>query len=278
MKCSQGCQCFHDQTWSANVIQCGGQRHPTVPEFIPMDATAIYLDGNNLTDLSTETFIGRKHLTSLYLNSSYISRLSNKTLSGLSELLILHLDHNSLTSLNGGEFVDLTSLRELHLDHNQLQSIHSSTFVNLTRLEILTLSYNHLTTFPLWNLLSNVALNSVQLSSNPWSCDCGYLHEAQKFIQDRREIISDARELQCVVKESQVRNAIGNASCADVMAVSFRKTTSAEGKNQVTKDEVTKAVFGVNLLPIIAIVSSAFIIVISVIILAVAFRKPVSLW
>ena len=69
MKCSDGCQCFHDQviimvqkciflfytcmnieyildylqTWSSNIIECGNRQHATVPEFIPMDATSVYL-------------------------------------------------------------------------------------------------------------------------------------------------------------------------------------------------------------------------------------------
>ncbi len=283
MKCSDGCSCFHDATWSANVIQCGRKAHPVVPEFIPMDATAIYLDGNNLTDLSTETFIGRKHLTSLYLNASRITDLGNKTLSGLSELLVLHLEHNKLEKLDGGEFNDLVSLKELYLDHNVLRSIHAKAFANLVNLETLTLAHNKLTVFPVWNLLDNGALIAVNMAFNPWSCNCAYLHHAQRFIQERREIIVDADNLQCVVEESRAWNAIGNASCTDVMAVSFRSDQD-EGDDvydvNVSKESSSSAgdFFAVNLLPIVAIVSSSFIIVLSVIILAVAFRKPVSLW
>ena len=57
----------------------------SVPEFIPMDATAVYLDGNNFNSnaLINDEFIGRKHLTSLYLNNSQISIISNQTLKGM---------------------------------------------------------------------------------------------------------------------------------------------------------------------------------------------------
>ena len=27
MKCSEGCDCFHDQTWSSNIIECGRRGH-----------------------------------------------------------------------------------------------------------------------------------------------------------------------------------------------------------------------------------------------------------
>jgi len=63
-----------------------------------MDATAVYLDGNNFNSnaLINDEFIGRKHLTSLYLNNSQISIISNQTFKGLTELLVLHLEENSL--------------------------------------------------------------------------------------------------------------------------------------------------------------------------------------
>ena len=49
-----------------------------VPEFVPMDATAVYLDGNRLSGdaLISDEFIGRKHLTELYLNSSGLATTS----------------------------------------------------------------------------------------------------------------------------------------------------------------------------------------------------------
>ena len=281
MKCSEGCDCFHDQTWSSNIIQCGKRDHDQVPEFIPMDATHIYLDGNNLNDLSTETFIGRKHLRALYLNSSEIVVISNKTLNGLSELLVLHLERNKITELNGGEFLELEALEELYLDHNQLSTISENTFSGLTKLRLLTLAHNQLTSFAVWQLFANERLDLVSLSGNPWSCRCEFLHQAQKFIQDARHVITDASDLHCVVADSRLTNAIGNASCADVMAVSFKSSSSASddyNPGLIESEDQDDESFVFSLIPILAIVASAFIIVISIIILAVAFRKPVKKW
>lgn len=269
MKCSDGCECFNDQTWSANIIQCGKREHREVPEFIPMDATAIYLDGNNHTDLSTETFIGRKHLTSLFLNNSAITMISNKTFGGLSELLILHLEHNKLSELTGGELLDLSSLRELYLDHNSLTHIHPSAFKNLQKLQILTLNHNKLVAFPLWELFQAGNVHQVALASNPWSCECGFLQNVQKFLKEHQERILDAQDLTCVVGDSSQSSIISNASCADVLAVSFRDQNG---------DDRTDQSMLVSLVPVVAVVSSAFIIVISLIILAVALRKPISIW
>ena len=64
----------------------------SVPEFIPMDATAVYLDGNNFDSkaLINDEFIGRKHLTSLYLNNSQIKIISNQTFKGMQTASEIH--------------------------------------------------------------------------------------------------------------------------------------------------------------------------------------------
>ena len=73
MQCPDGCSCFHDAAWDTNIIQCGLRGHTDVPLLIPMDATEIRLDGNNLTDVDSQSFIGRKRVTSLYLNNSQVN-------------------------------------------------------------------------------------------------------------------------------------------------------------------------------------------------------------
>ena len=64
-----------------------------------MDATEIFLDGNNVGELHSHTFIGRKNLKALYLNHSLISSVQNHTFNGLAALQILHLEGNSIKEL-----------------------------------------------------------------------------------------------------------------------------------------------------------------------------------
>ena len=61
-----------------------------------MDATEIFLDGNNLGDLKSHTFIGRKNLRTLHLNNSRIDRIENQTFNGLKSLTVLHLENNNI--------------------------------------------------------------------------------------------------------------------------------------------------------------------------------------
>ena len=273
MKCSEGCECFHDQTWSSNIIACGKQGHQSVPDFIPMDATAVYLDGNDFgaEALKNDEFIGRKHLTSLFLNSSRITDISNKTFSGLNELQILHLEHNGLGNLTGGEFVDLVALEELYLHNNKLAYVSSVTFTPLVSLRVLTLDNNLLKSFPIWNLMSVSAqtLQTLTLASNPWTCDCDFVQKLQSSVGKFRGRISvrDFEQLQCKSADSFTDIGKFNLSCADVMAVSFRSG------NGVSSGHILD-----DLVPIIAVVAASIVIVVSLIILAVALRKPMQNW
>eukprot|EP00096_Caligus_rogercresseyi_P013984 TRINITY_DN6544_c0_g1_i1.p1 TRINITY_DN6544_c0_g1~~TRINITY_DN6544_c0_g1_i1.p1 ORF type:complete len:1063 (+),score=267.22 TRINITY_DN6544_c0_g1_i1:349-3189(+) len=219
MKCSEGCSCYHDQTWSTNIINCGNRNHSKVPDMIPMDATSIYLDGNPmLTDISGDTFIGRKHLTSLYLNNSGITEISNRTFSGLGELLILRLDNNQLKTLSGGEFTDLKSLKELYLHENELKSVSSETFKPLTDLEVLTLHGNQMNTLGVGHILPSEAgaqtsMQALSLGGNPWKCYCDFVKDMQEVIKHHRDKITDVDELICDNGGEAVKLGNFNATC-----------------------------------------------------------------
>ncbi len=236
MQCPDGCSCFHDSTWSANVIQCSLRGHAHVPPLIPMDATALYLDGNNFTGtLESQSFIGRKRVTSLYLNSSMIAAISNQTFNGLTELEILHLEDNVIHSLQGYEFENLTSLREIHLQRNRIAYISEETFAPLQALEQLFLHDNLLTLQPIWELAGMPALQAVTLSGNDWSCQCDFLTPFVNFAKQRPKLIVDEAHVKCNPRSSEddsssdnrVRSRLAsrpflvdaNSTCTDAQAI-----------------------------------------------------------
>lgn len=195
MVCPENCTCYSDQTWNSNIVDCSFTGHGNVPGRIPMDVTELYLDGNDMTHLSSHSFIGRKNLRALYLNNSNIQSLHNRTFNGLVGLQTLHLDHNKITALQGFEFENLTSLRELHLSHNRLSSLSNRTFGALRSLELLRLDNNYLLEFPVWLLRSNALLRHVQLGHNPWSCGCQFLSRFQAWA--RGSPLRDAAAVRC---------------------------------------------------------------------------------
>ena len=283
MKCSEGCDCYHDQTWSNNIIACGKRGHQAVPEFIPMDATSVYLDGNDLSGpnvLNDDLFIGRKQLKSLYLNSSHVVSISNKTFNGLSELVSLHLEHNVLASLTGGEFSELTSLEQLYLHHNKLVYIAAHSFSSLDNLRTLTLHDNLLTTFPVWNFFQSGSLTELSLAGNKWTCKCEFVKKLQSTMEkyESRTKVVDASTLKCAGDDDDrvaQWSTIGklNLSCTDVLAISYVGNGQPGDIKELSPGEILD-----DLVPIIAVVSASIVIVVSLIILAVALRRPMTGW
>ena len=180
MSCPANCTCFHDESWSANIVDCSNSALKAVPERLPMDATEVYLDGNSIESLSSHTFIGRKSLQVLFLNNSSINTVYNRTFNGLKQLHILHINDNNLKILKGYEFENLVLLSELYLHNNQLTSIHNTTFSTLSALRMLRIDGNllHILSF---NQFGN-SLVSVRIGRNPWSCECSFLGQLREWL------------------------------------------------------------------------------------------------
>ena len=199
MQCPHGCECSHDASWSRNVISCSAKNHTSVPLLIPMDATHVHLDGNNLGHVDQQNFLGRHRVRHLFLNNSRVRSLSNNTFAGLVGLKTLHLENNNLERLQGHEFSTLTYLEELYLNNNELIHINEMTFSTLRSLRILRLDQNLLTSFPVWNLASdNRALTSLFLSGNMWTCECSFVTIFNDFLEVHLSQVVDYDMVQCV--------------------------------------------------------------------------------
>ena len=165
MQCPEGCTCYHDNAWTNNVVQCSVGDFTDVPPLIPMDATTVYLDGNNMTELVNPGFIGRKRIHTIFLNNSLIQHITNFSFEGLGSLRVLHLENNRLERLDGTELTGLERLKELYLQNNVLVSIAADTFESLRSLAVLRLDGNLIVNFPVWELSKNSLLVSAFFKS-----------------------------------------------------------------------------------------------------------------
>jgi len=217
MQCPEGCSCFHDTTWSTNIIECSAKAHTDVPLLIPMDATEVRLDGNSLGDVNTQSFIGRKRVTSLFMNNSQVTSISKETFSGLTHLQVLHLEDNKLKEIEGHEFAALAGLRELYLHNNDIIRIAETAFDSLASLAVLRLDGNLLTTFPVWNLANNPFLVAVYLAENLWSCECEFTRPFTQFLDLQRKRIADASRVKCIT-DNLVNDLPDNVLCDDTKA------------------------------------------------------------
>ena len=265
MQCPDGCSCFHDSTWSANVIRCSLREHEVIPSLIPMDATSIHLDGNNFTGtLVSQAFIGRKRVQSLYLNSSQIEAVNNQTFNGLTELEVLHLEDNYIHRIEGYEFGNLTSLRELHLQRNFIDYIEEDAFIELISLQVLQLHGNRLTNLQgISQLSASPFMSSISLSGNLWTCQCEFISDFNKFAKSKKDnIIYDMQKITCLL-DNKVRQSIGgNITCSEASPI---MTFPDQVRNEA-------------LIPVVVSVMAVVIIIAVSTVILFVFRTPLRVW
>lgn len=209
MDCPNRCTCFHDQNWTSNVIDCSRTNYvEKLPQQIPIEATQIYLDGNDFHEITSHALIGRRKLRVLFLNSSHIETIQNRTFFGLKKLELLNMAENYLKKLNGYEFDGLVNLKELYMQTNQIESINSDTFVQLSQLKILRLDSNRLVNLDFMELPNS--LSDLRLSQNPWQCDCVHFEQFKEYVN--RELVKDRYRIKCFHPFSLDQPSVGNGT------------------------------------------------------------------
>ena len=259
-----GCTCFHDNQWTSNIIQCSHGDFSDVPPLIPMDATSVYLDGNNMTELESPGFIGRRRIEEVYLNNSQIQTITNYSFEGLTGVKMLHLEFNLLSSLMGNEFNGLVELKELFLQNNRLVAIGAETFSTLSSLTTLRLDGNQLTSFPVWELSVNPILSSLFLGGNLWSCDCEFLNPFLVFQWKFGSKLQEKEDLRCV--KDPVQNPVTSTLISSVVCGDDMKTN------------VQSSITSVDYTPILVAVFLAVLLIVIAYLVIFTFRRRIKLW
>ncbi|XP_057335576.1 toll-like receptor Tollo [Microplitis mediator] len=260
MTCPDNCSCYHDHSWSSNVVDCSNGGYKMVPERIPMDATEIYLDGNNLGDLGSHVFIGKRRLEVLFLNNSKINTLHNRTFNGAPSLRVLHLEDNGLRELRGFEFDQLEQLSELYLDHNAIAMVGNTTFNKMKSLQVLRLDSNRIVDFRPWEVLADAGAGArVALEGNAWNCEC--INTAKLKVWLAHHPDGDAEKMYCKDGTETLAEALRRCGDPSTEAVSREISKSSN-----------------NFVPLLAGALVVIIVVCLVTALAFAFRQDVRLW
>ena len=295
MTCPTNCTCYNDQTWTANVVDCSMGGHVgKLPEQIPMDATRLYLDGNDLRVIASHAFIGRKKLKMLFLNASNIEIVQNRSFNGLKNLEDLHLQDNGLRELKGHEFIGLEALRTLRLERNRLSVIANETFMTLRSLMTLRLQNNRLTTLAVWSLPASI---EVSLAGNPWSCDCDYIREYREWATSSGARVIDAAELRCTYNGSDAdaagfrdANELGESDAGygfDLMTgkgydVNGSICTELESMENGVAGNLTKTIIErqalEDYLPLLVSTLVAFLLLVLICMLGFFFRHEMRVW
>ncbi|GBP80576.1 Toll-like receptor Tollo [Eumeta japonica] len=204
MTCPDRCSCYHDLIWNSNVVDCSRAGYDNVPDRIPMDATEIYLDGNDLKELGNHVFIGKKRLQVLYLNNSNVNTIQNRTFNGIESLRILHLENNDLEVLRNTQFTRLQNLNELYLNNNKIRVIENDTFNYLPSLEYLNLDNNGYVDYMPWRVITDSNPRTrVSVEGNNWICDCKDVAELNQWLLKKSQ---DTENLMCYFAHDQPMN------------------------------------------------------------------------
>ncbi|KAJ8046514.1 Protein slit [Holothuria leucospilota] len=185
-------------------VDCSSKRLCKIPLEIPRKVKRLNLSNNSITVVKEADLRGMTMLSTLDLSRNYISQIDPEAFEGLINVWDLNLSHNLLENLPKGLLDDLSQLYQLTLSHNRLTRIavslatHKSLIAlnlaennissidadftkveganfsatrELLSLEHLDLGGNQLQTLP-ENLLYPLDLQKLNLSHNPWKCDC----------------------------------------------------------------------------------------------------------
>jgi len=163
--------------------------------------TELDLSGNQIQLLSEDSFLGLNSLKTLRLSNTNMSAVPSAALARLIRLEHLELNKNNFKEVGENAFAGLdhlqflsisqcptlrkvvsgvfspnTKLSSINLSYNvMLDEVGNGTFDNLPSLSHLYLRDNHLTSVNLRNLNLTV-IKTVDLSGNPWTCDCSTHH------------------------------------------------------------------------------------------------------
>lgn len=159
------------------------------------DLKQLDLSNNALSSVSKGLFDSLNKLEYLNIANNPILSIASGTFRGLQSLVRLNLSGNKLKQLTYGMFHFSQKVRSLTLDNTLIEVLHNTEFLGLPQLEYLSvrgnkllteiehyvladtpgiqnldISGNALTFLPL--SLANLTLKSLNISDNPWACDC----------------------------------------------------------------------------------------------------------
>lgn len=156
------------------------------------------LDHNLLQHLDPAALGDFDNLRILDLGYNRIQAIDVETFSGLSRLNLLNLEGNRLNSLGDGLLSRQRHLRVLLLSHNNLSAIETEALAPLASLTLLGLQGNQLQhiRFKTFQKLQTTTTH-LQMSSNPWTCDCELQRVFSKIQHVRHLHVQDYNDIVC---------------------------------------------------------------------------------
>uniref|UniRef100_A0A7N8XSU2 Si:ch211-237i5.4 n=1 Tax=Mastacembelus armatus TaxID=205130 RepID=A0A7N8XSU2_9TELE len=175
------------------------------------------LSWNQLTSLPVDFSASLSAVRELRLEHNNLCYISANSLEYLDNVEKLDLSYNQLVSIGPGVFRGLSRLRQLYLHNNRLTVVQQGSLDMLPGLEVLnaadmiTEALGPLYSLAVLSLVGNnlhhlkfktfISLHTtathIQLSGNPWSCDCELHRVFSKILHVRHLHIDDYQNVTC---------------------------------------------------------------------------------
>ncbi|XP_039893183.1 insulin-like growth factor-binding protein complex acid labile subunit [Simochromis diagramma] len=156
------------------------------------------LEHNNLHYLSGYSLEFLDNMEKLDLSYNKLVSVGPGVFRGLSRLRQLYLHNNKLTVVQHGSLDMLPGLEVLQLSNNNISQIDTDALAPLYSLAVLDLEGNNLHNLKFKTFISlHTTATHIQLSGNPWSCDCELHRVFSKILHVRHLHIDDYRNVTC---------------------------------------------------------------------------------
>ncbi|GAB6024280.1 TOLL-like receptor [Chamberlinius hualienensis] len=208
-ECLNPCYCYTTANFSTAIYYCSKSQLQSVPQWVNSgqlhneSKVIIWLDGNNISQLTNVSFIDYYNVIQLYLNNSLIKEMDHFAFNNMTMLILLDLSHNLLTSIKESTFEQLIHLEKLILSNNKLRQLPHNCFDNLNSLKFLYLHENKLTNYPVWKLEKLPSITNLTINNNSWNCNCSFITKFYNFLKLHWEVVPNANEIECIYEDKK---------------------------------------------------------------------------
>uniref|UniRef100_A0A669E4G4 Lumican n=1 Tax=Oreochromis niloticus TaxID=8128 RepID=A0A669E4G4_ORENI len=163
--CPEECDC--PIQWPT-ALYCDQRALAHIPDSLPDRTQYLFLQGNNISTLSSSVLANVTGLRWLILDNNQLEsdKLKQDSLQSQTQLWYFFANHNHLSSVPSAL---PAGLKQLRLAYNQISSISPEAFQNMHSLALLLLQGNRLNTITEGDLRGLVSLNLLDLSGNSFS-------------------------------------------------------------------------------------------------------------
>ncbi|XP_043958318.1 reticulon-4 receptor-like 2 [Gambusia affinis] len=156
------------------------------------------LDHNLMQHVDSSSLRNCDNLRKLNLSYNRIRTIDTRAFHSLSRLRLLHLEGNRLNMLKDGLLSRQQSLEVLLLGHNNISAIEAEALAPLRSLTLLGLSGNQLQHIKFKTFLKLKTISThLQMSLNPWTCDCDLQRVFGKIQNVRHLHVEDYKTILC---------------------------------------------------------------------------------